>query len=240
MRSFLSLAALAALAPAALAKVYIYKPVEASHYQPGDSFTVSWRDDGTSPSWTSWGASSIGLYTGSATSQTLLATLGHVDDAATTPAMKITIDGGWGPDSDQQYFIRVQSDAGTDATTSDPLQAFSARFTLSGMTGTFSSAVQAQLAGSAVPAATTAAAAGASSSGMAKIASASSPAVKVASTAAASSSVAASKASGASASSPAAASASASGNSTTSAAGMERGVASGAVALAAVALAALA
>jgi len=40
-----SLASLAlSLAPAVLANPYIYKPVEASHYRAGDSFTVSWRD----------------------------------------------------------------------------------------------------------------------------------------------------------------------------------------------------
>jgi len=39
-----SFAALALSAPAVFANPYIYKPVEASHYRAGDSFTVSWRD----------------------------------------------------------------------------------------------------------------------------------------------------------------------------------------------------
>ncbi|GAA5846057.1 hypothetical protein JCM11251_005400 [Rhodosporidiobolus azoricus] len=152
MRTFISLAALSLL-PAALAKVYIYKPVASSYYAPGDSFTVSWRDDGESPSWTEWGASTLTLMTGSATSQTVLSDLGTLSSASSQHEVLITIDGSWGPDS-SDYFIRVQSDAGK-AANGDPLQAFSARFRLQEMTGEWSPAVQAQLAGSAVPAAGT-------------------------------------------------------------------------------------
>ncbi|BGP15566.1 hypothetical protein JCM10213_001343 [Rhodosporidiobolus nylandii] len=162
MRSFALLTLFCA--PATLARVYIYKPVESSNYQPGDSFTVSWRDDGNTPSWTAWGPSTVGLYTGSPTSQTLLADLGSVNDASETYETRIVIDGKWGGDS-SDYFIRVQSESAT-SDNGDPLQAFSARFTLSKMTGEFSDEVKAQLAGSAAssPASVTAAAAGASDS----------------------------------------------------------------------------
>ncbi|GAA6023195.1 hypothetical protein JCM10207_004476 [Rhodosporidiobolus poonsookiae] len=228
MRSFASLALLSALVAPALAKVYIYKPVESSKYAPGDTFTVSWRDDGESPSWTEWGASTIGLYTGSATSQTLLTTLGTVDDAAKSPAQRITIDGGWGPDS-SEYFIRVQSVSGV-ATNGDPLQAFSARFTLTGMTGEWSPEVSAQLAGSSVAAATTAAA------GMTTSVRASATAAATA----ASGSLAAKVVSTGASSSASAPASSASAQNGTSAASLDRTVAGGAVAFAAVALAALA
>ncbi|GAA5905780.1 hypothetical protein JCM6882_000457 [Rhodosporidiobolus microsporus] len=150
MRTFAALAVLSSLLPAALAKVYIYKPVASSYYAPGDSFTVSWRADGETPSWTEWGASTLTLMTGSATSQTVLANLGSLTSASSQNEVRITIDGSWGPDS-SEYFIRVQSDEGK-ADNGDPLQAFSARFRLQEMTGEWSPAVQAQLAGSAVPA----------------------------------------------------------------------------------------
>ncbi|GAA5980325.1 hypothetical protein JCM11641_001767 [Rhodosporidiobolus odoratus] len=146
MRPAAFLTLLFSLAGSTLAKVYIYKPVESSHYQPGESFTVSWRDDGTPPSWEEWGPSTIGLYTGSATSQTLLTTLGTISDPSKSSEHLITIDGQWGGNS-SDYFIRIESTSSQNPETDDPLQAFSARFTLSGMTGKFSEEVEAQLAG---------------------------------------------------------------------------------------------
>ncbi|BGP39520.1 hypothetical protein JCM10450v2_003486 [Rhodotorula kratochvilovae] len=159
--AFASLAALAFSAPAVLANPYIYKPVEASRYKAGDSFTVSWRDNGEAPLSTAYGQTTVSLYTGSTTTQMELAQLGTIVDPATDTEVRITIDPTWGPDS-ADYFIRIQSVAGTDAAGA-PLQAFSARFALSQMTGEWSSAVKAALSGSPVAAAagTTAASAAA-------------------------------------------------------------------------------
>ncbi|GAA5866849.1 hypothetical protein JCM8547_003584 [Rhodosporidiobolus lusitaniae] len=237
MRSYTTLAVLASLVALSTAKVYIYKPVEASHYKAGDSFTVSWKDDGETPSWTAWGASSVGLYTGSATSQTLLTTLGTVNDPAADHELRITIDPSWGPNS-SEYFMRVQSDAGTDSTGA-PLQAFSARFELSEMTGEWSAEVQAQLDGSAVVSssgsATTTATASTTTSGMATATR--SPAAATGSASSASL-AGANLASRVASTSSVAASASTLHNATSSA-GLERVVGGGAVAFAAVALAAL-
>ncbi|GAA6047098.1 hypothetical protein JCM3770_004196 [Rhodotorula araucariae] len=145
-----SLAALAYAASAVLATPYVYKPVEASHYKAGDSFTVSWRDNGEAPLSSTYGETTVSLYTGSTTQQIELAKLGTVTDPATDTEVRITIDPTWGPDSDD-YFIRIQSVAGTDPTGA-PLQAFSARFALSQMTGEWSSSVKEALSGSPVAA----------------------------------------------------------------------------------------
>ncbi|KPV75142.1 uncharacterized protein RHOBADRAFT_1161, partial [Rhodotorula graminis WP1] len=147
-----SLVALAlSAAPTVLANPYIYKPVDASHYRAGDSFTVSWRDNGEAPLSSAYGQTTVSLYTGSSTVQTQLASLGTVADPGTETEVLITIDPTWGPDSDD-YFIRIESVAGVDAAGA-PLQAFSARFALSQMTGTWSGAASAALAGSPVAAA---------------------------------------------------------------------------------------
>ncbi|GAA6008489.1 uncharacterized protein JCM10292_006942 [Rhodotorula paludigena] len=145
--AFSSAAVLALSLPAALAKPFIYKPVAASHYAAGDSFTISWRDDGNAPSWTEFGRTSIGLYSGSSQVQYRLAQVGLIEDASQTSEVRITIDPVWGPDSDE-YFIRLDSEAATD-TSGAPLQSFSARFALSGMTGAFPPVVEAALANSA-------------------------------------------------------------------------------------------
>ncbi|GAA5838058.1 hypothetical protein JCM9279_004114 [Rhodotorula babjevae] len=146
-----SLVALAlSAAPAVVANPYIYKPVEASHYRAGDSFTVSWRDNGEAPLSSAYGQTTVSLYTGTSTVQTQLASLGTVADPGVETEVLITIDPTWGPDADD-YFIRIQSVAGVDAAGA-PLQAFSARFALSQMTGTWSGAASAALAGSPVAA----------------------------------------------------------------------------------------
>ncbi|GAA5916971.1 hypothetical protein JCM8208_003227 [Rhodotorula glutinis] len=146
-----SLVALAlSTATTVLANPYIYKPVEASHYSAGDSFTISWRDNGEAPLSSAYGQTTVALYTGTSTVQTQLASLGTVADPSVETEVLITIDPTWGPDSDS-YFIRIQSVEGVDEAGA-PLQAFSARFALSQMTGTWSGAASAALAGSPVAA----------------------------------------------------------------------------------------
>ncbi|TNY17820.1 hypothetical protein DMC30DRAFT_89643 [Rhodotorula diobovata] len=181
-----SFAALALSAPAVFANPYIYKPVEASHYRAGDSFTVSWRDNGEAPLSSAYGQTTVSLYTGSSLVQTEIAALGTVADPSTDTEVLITIDPTWGPDSDD-YFIRIQSVAGVDSTGA-PLQAFSARFALSQMTGTWSSTASAALAGS--PVAAAAASASATSPAAAAAASTMATSVRAAATSAPAASVA--------------------------------------------------
>ncbi|GEM07679.1 hypothetical protein Rt10032_c03g1696 [Rhodotorula toruloides] len=150
--------ALSVLASVASANPYIYKPVAASHYKAGDSFTVSWRDNGAAPLSSAYGTTDVMLYTGSALQQVQLANLGSIADPSKVTEQRITIDPSWGPDSDQ-YFIRIQSQSAKDASGA-PLQAFSARFQLTQMKGQWSSSVKAALASNSTVAATSAASAG--------------------------------------------------------------------------------
>ncbi|GAA5928062.1 hypothetical protein JCM1841_005893 [Sporobolomyces salmonicolor] len=149
---------------------YLVKPTASDSFNSGKQFTVTWIDNNNAPTSEAFGASTLYIATGSSTQHTNLATLGHVASPSNTTEVKITVDASWGPDSDL-YFILLQSDSGVDST-GIPLQSFSARFSLTKMTGTFSSAVLAQISGisSGAPVSTSStAAAGASgmtSSGM--------------------------------------------------------------------------
>ncbi|KAG1886782.1 hypothetical protein F4604DRAFT_1675628 [Suillus subluteus] len=110
-----------ALAASALANVFITSPVGSTTFTAGQQATVSWQDDGTSPNLTSFGPALIGIYTGNADQQV---------------------------DSTFSSFVRFTSISLTDATNPQyPAEAFSAKFTMTGMTGTFNSTIQAEING---------------------------------------------------------------------------------------------
>ncbi|GAA5963847.1 hypothetical protein JCM21900_004425 [Sporobolomyces salmonicolor] len=124
---------------------YLVKPTASDSFNSGKQFTVTWIDNNNAPTSEAFGPSTLYIATGSSTQHTNLATLGHVASPSNTTEVKITVDASWGPDSDL-YFMLLQSDSGVDST-GIPLQSFSARFSLTKMTGTFSSAVLAQISG---------------------------------------------------------------------------------------------
>ncbi|KAG1848786.1 hypothetical protein C8R48DRAFT_812963 [Suillus tomentosus] len=136
-----------ALAGSALANVFITSPVASTTFTAGQQATVNWQDDGLSPNLASFGASLIGIYTGNANQQTLLQTISSSVDVSTSSSINFTPDGTIGPDSNE-YFVRFTSINLKDATNSQfPAEAFSAKFTMTGMTGTFNSTVQAEING---------------------------------------------------------------------------------------------
>jgi hypothetical protein len=136
-----------ALAASALANVFITSPVASTIFTAGQQATISWQDDGTSPNLTSFGASLVGIYTGNANQQTLLQTVNTSVDVSTTSSIVFTPDGTIGPNSDE-YFVRFTSLVLHDAANPQfPAEAFSAKFTMAGMTGTFNSTVQAEING---------------------------------------------------------------------------------------------
>ncbi|GAA5873913.1 hypothetical protein JCM1840_000227 [Sporobolomyces johnsonii] len=145
---------------------YLVKPTADDSFNAGKQFTVTWIDNNNAPTAEAFGASTLYIATGSSTQHTNLATLGNVASPSNTTEVKITVDASWGPDSDL-YFILLQSNSGTDSN-GIPLQSFSARFSLTKMTGTFSSAVLAQISGvtSGAPVASSTAAASGTSSDM--------------------------------------------------------------------------
>lgn len=136
-----------ALAASALANVFVTSPVATTTFTAGQQATITWQDDGTTPNLTSFGPSLIGIYTGNANQQTLLQTVNPSVDVSTTSSVSFTPDGTIGPDS-SEYFVRFTSISLKDATNSQyPAEAFSAKFTMTGMTGTFNSTIQDEING---------------------------------------------------------------------------------------------
>jgi len=165
----------AALAPQAFAGVFITNPVATTNGQGGQSMTINWQDDGNAPTLANIGPCEIGLFAGNKQQQTELQPINPSIDVSKQTSQDFNIDASVGPNSDA-YFIRITSLALKDtANPQFPYEAFSAKFSLSGMSGQFNASVQAQVNG-----VTTAAAAGSTSGS----ASSSTPAVSGASTAA--------------------------------------------------------
>ncbi|THH18887.1 hypothetical protein EW146_g2179 [Bondarzewia mesenterica] len=131
--------------PSTLATVFTTSPVATTSWAAGQSVTVSWQDDNTSPTIASFGAATIGVYAGSVQQQTLLQLISSSVDVSTTSSVQFTPDGSIGPNSGD-YFIRFASLNLKDSTNSQfPAEAFSSKFTLTGMTGTFNATVQSQI-----------------------------------------------------------------------------------------------
>jgi len=129
----------------AFATPYITTPTAATTYTGGQKDAlVAWMnvDDGKA-----FGLSSISIYVGNAIKQTQLQVLNPSVDVSTTLNITFSPDPSIGPDS-SEYFIRVQSLSAKDNTSlANPLQSFSAKFTLNHMSGNFSSSIQAEISG---------------------------------------------------------------------------------------------
>jgi len=157
MFSSLLVLTLAALAPFAHANVFITNPIASSSFAAGSAQTVTWQDDGSAPTLASFGPASIGLYAGNQNQQTLLQLISASVDVSKTTSQTWTPDATVGPNF-SSYFIRFTSLSLKDSTNSQfPAEAFSAKFALSGMTGTFNATVQAQITGSSSPSSASAA-----------------------------------------------------------------------------------
>jgi hypothetical protein len=136
-----------ALSASAFANVFITSPVGTTTFTGGQQASVTWQDDGSAPSLASFGPASIAIYTGNSQQQTLLQEIAPSVDVSTTASVVFTPNPTIGPNGDE-YFIRVQSLGLKDATNPQyPALAFSAKFTMAGMTGTFNATVQAQIDG---------------------------------------------------------------------------------------------
>jgi len=136
-----------ALSASALANVFITSPTSSSTFPAGKSASVSWQDDGKLPNLQTFGLAIVALYTGNSQQQTLLQTISASVDVSKTSTLVFTPNPAIGPNGDN-YFIRFQSIALKDSTQPQyPQMAFSAKFTLSGMSGAFNATVQAQIDG---------------------------------------------------------------------------------------------
>jgi hypothetical protein len=136
-----------ALAAQAFATVFITSPVASTTFSGGKQATISWQDDGASPSLKDFGPAKVSIYVGNAQQQTSLQLITASVDVSTTASIQFTPDPTIGPNSNQ-YFIRIESLSLKDAKQPQyPALAFSAKFAMDNMSGTFSDAAQAQIAG---------------------------------------------------------------------------------------------
>jgi len=136
-----------ALSASAFANVFITNPTSSTTFNGGKSATVSWQDDGKQPTLQAFGPAIVSIYAGNSQQQTLLQTITPSVDVSTTQSVVFTPDATIGPNGNE-YFIRFQSISLKDATqTQYPALAFSAKFTMAGMTGTFNATVQSQIDG---------------------------------------------------------------------------------------------
>lgn len=148
MRATSVVALVAALAPAALAGPYFTAPVAGTVCQAGQPCTITWQDDSKAPSLAEFGDCSVAIYTGNAQQQSMIQNLA-ITNAQTASTVQFVPDATAGEDS-TVYFVKMVS-----LNTPDPSNAmykataYSAMFTLKGMTGKFNETVQAQIAGTA-------------------------------------------------------------------------------------------
>jgi hypothetical protein len=144
---FSSACVVLALAASAFGTVFITSPTASTTFTGGQQAEVSWIDDGTAPSLQSFGPASVSIYAGNAQQQTLLQSIVGNVNVATTSSVQFTPNPTIGPNSNE-YFIRIQSLSLPDPTQPQyPALAFSSKFTMAGMTGTFNASVQAQIDG---------------------------------------------------------------------------------------------
>jgi len=135
------------LSASAFANIYITQPVGSTSWTGGQQSTVSWQDDGQQPSLSAFGPAMVSIYAGNSQQQTLLQTVTPSVDTSTTQTIVFTPDPSIGPSTDE-YFIRFQSLSLKDSTNPQyPALAFSAKFSMTGMSGTFNASVQAQIDG---------------------------------------------------------------------------------------------
>jgi len=135
--------------------LYVTQPVASTSVTAGQQGTVAWNDDGNQPILSAIGPCSIDLCTGGVTQQTCLQNISPSLDVSQNAQVSYTPNASIGPNG-AYYFIKFTSISLKDSTNPQfPFTAFSAKFTLAGMTGTFNATVSAELAGSAVGPAST-------------------------------------------------------------------------------------
>jgi hypothetical protein len=135
------------LVAAASANIYITSPVAGTVFTAGQNSSITWQDDGNSPSLQAIGPCKVSIYVGNAIQQTSLQLIVGSVDVSTTSSIEFIPDGSIGP-SGSDYFIRFESLSLKDAANPQyPALAFSAKFTLNGATGTFTPEEQSQIDG---------------------------------------------------------------------------------------------
>jgi len=148
MRATSVLAIAAALAPAVLATPFFTSPVATTTCQAGQVCTITWQDDGKAPSLAEYGDCQIGVYAGSQQQQSLMQAVAPAN-AQTTGSITFIPDPNMGENSGAYFIKMISVNLADPAMPQYKATAYSAMFTLTGMTGKFNTTVQAQIAGSA-------------------------------------------------------------------------------------------
>lgn len=133
----------------AFANVYVTAPVAGTTYTAGNDSLVSWistQDNTTSPTLEEFGPAIVSIYVGNARQQTRLQVINSNVDVSKETNFRFRPEPSIGPNSNE-YFVRFESISGKERNTSFPFMAFSAKFTLTGMTGEFNTSVREQIAG---------------------------------------------------------------------------------------------
>lgn len=139
------------IVPQVFASVSMSAPIGTTTCTAGQKCTISWSDDGKPPTLAQFGTAEVGVWAGNAQQQTELQSIQAGVNVATTAEIDFTPNPAIGPNSNV-YFIRFTSQTAKDPNNpSFPAEAFSAKFTLAGMTGTFNATVAAQISGTTTP-----------------------------------------------------------------------------------------
>jgi len=131
-------AALALSASSALANLVVTQPVSNSILYGNVAATISWVDDGTTPSLTQWGNATVALCTGNQTDHIQVEFIANVTVYDETLSVQFTPSASIGPDGDY-YLICFQSYDYVNTTNGLPAVAYSDIFTMANMTGVFNS-----------------------------------------------------------------------------------------------------
>jgi len=151
MLSSLFVLALAVVVPSVHANVFITSPTASTSLSAGQSATITWQDDGNTPNLTAFGPCSIGLWAGNQLQQTLLQSIATNVNVADVSSQTWTPDPTVGPNFNA-YFIRFTSNGLANPNQTGAFaEAFSAKFALTGMTGTFNATVAAEISGTTTP-----------------------------------------------------------------------------------------
>ncbi|KDN51311.1 hypothetical protein K437DRAFT_221710 [Tilletiaria anomala UBC 951] len=129
----------AAVSQPVLSTIIVTQPVASTNGKGGQKLSIEWNDDGKSPKLSSdWGRINIFLATGSQNVQFKLEQLA-TNLAPGLTSFRPTISKNAGPNAIKEYFLRFE---GTKLQANGiPPMAFSARFTLTGMSGSFNSTI---------------------------------------------------------------------------------------------------
>lgn len=137
--TLLTLVALLASLQAAFAVPFFTNPIASTSATGGQKLRIKWKDNDKAPAYSAkaWGNSTVYLAAGSQNTQFKLQTLAS-NVSPSRHSGSYTVDKSIGP-SGKYYFIRMEGSEKDSA--GNPVMAFSARFTLQGMSGKFNSTV---------------------------------------------------------------------------------------------------